>query len=223
MSKEREEVGVTLREDDPYESGYMTPDGEEVLFRDKFIARWPWHAIMGAATLITVGSLGLPALVGGPLTPWWVWLLSVLPMLAIWILFAVIRVTVTTRNVHVQMGPLGPKIAIEDIVSAESVDYDWKTYGGWGIRYKPGQGVAYNMMGDGGEAVKLVRRTKAGKERDVLVSSSQAPLIVDAIQRALAMAARGSEVTAREDVALDFGEDEELASEVEEAREEVSG
>ncbi len=213
MSQVSEEVGVTLRAEDPYERDYMTPDGEQVLFRDKFIASWPWHVIMGLATLLTVGSLVGPLLAVGVIAPWWTWLLGIVPMLTLWILFAVIRVTVTTRNVHVQMGPFGPKIAIEDIESVESAAYDWKEYGGWGIRYKPGHGMAYNMMGDGGEGVKIQRRTKSGQLRHVLVSSEQAPLIVDAVQRAMAMSnassvsgAEASSSEGDEGVALDFGD-----------------
>jgi hypothetical protein len=215
MAEEHEEVGVALRADDPYERDYMTPEDGEVLYRDKFIASWPWHAIMGAATLITVAAMALPTASGAP-TPAWLWPLTILPMLALWILFAVIRVTVTTRHVHVQMGPFGPKIAIEDIESVESVDYDWKEYGGWGIRYRPGKGMAYNMMGDGGEGVKINRRTASGKLRHVLVSSAQAPLIVDAVQRAMAMsgASQGAD-DAAEEVTLGFDEGQDEAQDAE--------
>ena len=209
MSEEPEEVGVALRTDDPYERDYMTPDGAEVLFRDKFIASWPWHVIMGLATLLTVGSLVGPLLAGGVVAPWWTWLLGIVPMLAIWVLFAVIRVTVTTEHVHVQMGPFGPKIAIDDIESVESATYDWKEYGGWGIRYKPGQGVAYNMMSDGGEGVKIQHRNASGKSRHVLVSSAQAPLIVDAVQRAMAISNASASADSSEGVALDFGEEQD--------------
>ena len=53
----------------------------------------------------------------------------------LWALFSVLRISVSRDEVYVQYGLFGPRIAVRDIERCEAVDYDWKKYGGWGIRY----------------------------------------------------------------------------------------
>ena len=74
-------------------------------------------------------------------------------------------------------------IPIAAIESAGLISYDWKGYGGWGIR-RPGERVwAYNMPGDGGQAVRIVWHDAQG-QRTTVIGSSHAERIVRAIAAA---------------------------------------
>jgi hypothetical protein len=83
----------------------------------------------------------------------------------LWALFSVLRFTISERAVVVQYGLFGPTIPIESIESAEAVDYDWKKFGGWGIRRSLDGEWMYNMPGDGGRALRIVWTDKHGERR----------------------------------------------------------
>jgi hypothetical protein len=149
---------------DEYESEYMRGEGM-VLYRDKSRARWPLHALFGTAMLLTAATAfsGPGAWVGTALT---------MPFLAItWLLFSVLRVTVSEGHVNVQYGLFGPKIPIAAIESAEAVEYDWKQFGGWGIRVNSKREWMYNMPGDRGRAVRITWRDRKGKRKVTYVGS----------------------------------------------------
>lgn len=176
----KEEVALTLRGDDDYERSHMTPE-EGVLYRDKFVAPWGWHALMGGTTLASV----LPMLLAPDAGQVWpAALLTVAIMAITWLMFSVLRVSVSSQRVQVQLGLFGPDISTDKITHAEAVDYDWKQYGGWGIRKGRDGSWAYNMMGDAGRAARIEYVDDKGKERAVLVTSAEPHLLVDAIQRA---------------------------------------
>ena len=172
------EVG---RAPDLYERAYMPGEGT-VLYRDKRAAPWQMHTLFAAIA----GLYGLLAVVQP-------WALVALPfLLVLWLLFAVLRVSVSEGHVNVQFGLFGPRIPIAAIESAELISYDWKGYGGWGIR-RPGERVwAYNMPGDGGQAVRVVWHDAQG-QRTTVIGSSHAERIVEAIAAAREASPAGGE------------------------------
>jgi hypothetical protein len=150
---------------DLYERKYMAGEGV-VLFRDKSRAPWPVHAIF----MVTMATLTVSAVLAGAVFA----LVFSLPVLAaLWLLFAVLRVTVAEGAVNVQYGLFGPKIPIAAIESAEPVTYDWKRFGGWGIRRSRDGAWIYNMPGDGGHAVRILWRDPGGRRRETLIGSRQ--------------------------------------------------
>lgn len=178
-------TGGESRTPDLYEQRFMAGQGT-VLYRDKSRAGALIHAIFGAAMLSVV--------VSGIASGAWVMVPIVLPVLAfLWVLFAVLRVTVSSGSVKVQMGIFGPEIPIAAIESAEAVRYDWKRFGGWGIRRGLGGEWIYNMPGDGGRAVRMVWRTKRGKRRVTLVGSARAEALAAAVQGAQRALPAGAE------------------------------
>lgn len=121
------EIDASGRAPDAYEAEYMRGEGM-VLYRDKSRAPRTLHAIFVAAMMLTAAT----AFAGAGS---WVGTAVAMPMLAtIWLLFSVLRVTVSEGHVNLQYGLFGPKIPISAIESAEAVEYDWKQFGGWGIR-----------------------------------------------------------------------------------------
>jgi hypothetical protein len=173
---------------DLYEKRHMTDEGASMLYRDKFVAPWPWHAIMGAMTALTIGGLALNAALISDWTGFLIGSAISIPIFAmLYILFSVLRVSVSTRQVQIQMGLFGPTIDVSSIIRCEAVEYDWKKFGGWGIRYAGDGEWAYNLAGDGGQAVRIVYHGKGGKETSVIVSSRSSEHLAKAINQAMTM------------------------------------
>jgi hypothetical protein len=134
---------------DPYERAYMAGQGV-VLHRDKRPAPKWMQLLLGSTALAGVAMLFTPA---------WVSALVMIPAgLVMWALFSVLRVSVSEGAVNIQYGLFGPTIPTAAIESAEAVDYDWKRFGGWGIRRGRDGEWLYNMPGDHGRAVRIVWR-----------------------------------------------------------------
>jgi hypothetical protein len=177
--EERALARAETRTADAYEKTYMAGEGT-VIYRAKARAHWSLSAIIlgsGAAAIIPAilaaqGGL-LIAAITAPL------------MLIIWMLFLVLRVTVSEGMVNVQYGLFGPKIPVGAIKSAEYLDYDWKKFGGWGIRRSLDGEWMYNMPGDGGKAVRIVWTNK-GKEKVTWIGTKDAKKVAAAIATATA-------------------------------------
>ena len=163
---------------DAYEQKFMAGRGT-VLYRDKRRAPWPLHALLGTAMLISVGAvIASGELIGLLIGP---------PLIAIsWLLFSVLRVTVSTGSVNVQYGLFGPEIAMSAIESVEATNYDWKQFGGWGIRRSSAGEWIYNMPGDGGRAVRIVWRDRKDRRVVTLIGSPHHEQLAAQIQSARA-------------------------------------
>ena len=168
------------RPPDPYERHYMAGEGP-VLYRHKHRAPWQLHAIFAGGMLAVFGA----ALAAGGAGGGAVGIAVGLPLIAlVWLLFSVLRVTVSEGQVNVQYGLLGPKIPIAAIESAEVVTFEWMRVGGWGIRRSFAGEWIFNMPGDGGRLVRIVWRDARGKRRVIQVGSPRADELLRQIQRA---------------------------------------
>ncbi len=168
------------RPPDLYEQRYMAAEGT-VLYRHKHSAPWQLHAIF-ASSLIAVfcSAFAAGGVAGGA-----VGLAFGVPMIAlVWILFSVLRVSVSEGHVNVQYGLFGPKIPLASIEQAELVQYDWRRIGGWGIKRSLAGEWFYNMPGDGGRAVRIVWRDARGKRRTINIGSPRADDLMHQIGRA---------------------------------------
>ncbi len=169
---------------DEYARKHMAAEGDALFFDKKHWPRWFNRLIGGAMIAASCAVVGGAVVDAKPEL-----LVALLPISFSFVAqlsFSTLRTMVTRRFVHIQYGLFGPKIPIEDFISADVVDYDWKKYGGFGIRYSIRDGsMAYNMMGDQGRAVKLVYRAK-GKETVLLVSADDPERLCAAIAEARA-------------------------------------
>jgi hypothetical protein len=95
--------------------------------------------------------------------------------------FAVLRVVVTERDVLVKYGLWGPTIPLRSVTSCRIVDYDWKRYGGWGIRRGVDGSWAY--VASGGKVVELCFRD-GDADKKVLVGAEDPEELARQIQRA---------------------------------------
>ena len=179
---------------DRYEKEFMAGEGT-VLYRAKARAHWSLAAMMlGLGGVAAVGSITV-----APIAT----VATLVSLGLLWLLFAVLRVTVSEGSVNVQLGLWGPKIPIHAITGAMATTYKFSDFGGWGIRYRLGQGVMYNMPGDGGNALKIFWRDENGKEKITWVGTREAPQLVQAINdarnRALASGDAPAELPAGDD------------------------
>ena len=168
------------RPPDDYQAKYMQ-EGTASLYYDKITAPLFYHLIFLLPLVAVVASAlvtSAPALVP---------LLSVIPVALVWLLFSTLRISVNSRQVHVQYGLFGPKVPIVAISTCEAIDYDWKAYGGFGIRFGRDGSVAYNMLGDQGRAVQITYQD-GKKQRRLLLSSRDPERLATAINHARAMA-----------------------------------
>jgi hypothetical protein len=162
---------------DPYQEKYMAgPDG--LLHYDKIKAPKWWSAILLIPLANLIAMFALPV-------PWFMLLGPVIILPIVWMLFSVLRVTVTRKELIIQYGLFGPRIPIDAIESAEATTYKWSTYGGWGIRRGWDGTICYNMAGDGGRAVKIVYEEN-GKKKTILVATQNTEALARAIAEARA-------------------------------------
>ncbi len=197
---------------DSYERKHMAAGKE--LHRDKI--KWKLHWILLILTVVmaaTTAALGIAG--SSPDNPLWAtFLVGTMTALfgVLWLLFAVMRTVVTTKEIHVQYGLWGPRVPIEAIESCEVTQYDWKEFGGWGIKYSTSSKTwAYSLWGHGDKVVRLVW-TEDGKTKRAVFHARDPEAIVMAVQRARTNAVLSGriETSAEEDQAA-----EQLAAEQE--------
>lgn len=157
-----------VRLPDAYEQNFMGDDGV-VLHRDRHHAPWRLHA----AFAVLAGFVAVSAVVTGQ----WLGLMIGLPTVAlVWLLFSVLRVTVSTRRVNVQYGLFGRKIPVATIESSEVITYDWLR--GWSPR-RSHAGKWINL-----EAVRIAWRDRKGRRCVTLIGSRHADVLAAQIELA---------------------------------------
>lgn len=195
MGVEQKESGSSgVRAPDAYEARYMA--GEGVLHRDKFKAPRSFFLLLLLPVVIQTLFFASLMLAPAPAPPQ-VFLalpLTALVVAVIGLLFSVLRITVTRKEIIVQYGLFGPKIPIEQVRSCKAVHYDWKDYGGWGIRRARDGSWAYNMMGDAGRAVRVEWLDDQGKTQVALLTSRDPEALVRAVAEARGAARPGLRV-----------------------------
>lgn len=174
---------------DGYEDEYMSGGGGEVLHRDRTV----WRLGVPVLGIPAIGSLAAAAAIFATL-PGTEAAFGLIPLLsgaligACALLLTVLRVVVSTKEVHVQYGPFGPRIPIAAIERAEAIDYDWKQYGGWGVRVGLDGSRAYSVMSGQGRRAVRIRWKDGDAEQVTVVTSTDPEAIVAAIAEARARA-----------------------------------
>jgi hypothetical protein len=107
-------------------------------------------------------------------------------LLMAWLLRA-IQVEVDSHEVRIRFRTLGPTIPLETITAVSPVSYSFWRFGGWGIRIS-GATTLYNVVGDGGRALKIEWTTRNGHQRTTMVSSRDPEALLAAIEIARARA-----------------------------------
>lgn len=167
---------------DPYEARYM--EGGAALARSKKRMPGWFFALLGAAGLagpiatLASGAPLLPALLPS--------LLSLVALSLVAVLFSHLRVVATATHLHVQLGLFGPTIAYAQITSIRAVPYDWKRFGGWGIRRSLDGAWTYSVPGGTGECVEVTWADDRGRSHTHVISADNAGELVAVVERARA-------------------------------------
>jgi hypothetical protein len=200
---------------DEFEAKYMS-DGAKVLHRQKRVSRKMTGLLMMPSLWMLILAIVVPLInassskpMSAAMVPWFAASMVVASVvsLVLAIAFGVLRFVVTERAVHVKFGLWGPTIPLESIVSCNFVDYDWKQYGGWGIRRGIDGSWAY--VASSGRVVE-VRYTEGAKTKKVVLGADDA----DALARAITEARQRAR--ARVSVQEENGIDAEVAADAEE-------
>jgi hypothetical protein len=112
---------AAMRAPDSDEARYMQEGGDS-LYHDRITAPFAYHLFFLLPLLMMIGS----ALVTS--APAVVPLVSAIPIVLLWLLFSTLRISVNSRQVHVQYGLFGPKVPTVAISACEVIDHDWKAY-----------------------------------------------------------------------------------------------
>lgn len=164
---------------DPYEARYM--EGGAALARAK--KRMPgWFfallAVAGLSGPIATVASGAPLLPALPMA-----LLSLLVVTVVATLFSHLRVVATATHLHVQLGLFGPKIAYGQITAIRAAPYDWKRFGGWGIRRSLDGAWCYSVPGGTGQCVEIEWTDDKGRPHKHTVSADNAGELVAVVER----------------------------------------
>ena len=209
--------------EDDYQTKYM--GGADILYQSKAKAPAGFTLLLFLPVFLQALIFSIVALAKVPPhghqqpMPVWAYPLMLLPTLlfcgGLWTLFSVLRCTVTSAHVHIQYGLFGPKIPLEKIEMCEAVHYDWKQYGGFGIRKSFDGSTMYNMMGDQGRAVRIRWKKENGAEATTLVSAQDPEAFVRAVMKAKGVATSPAKKRVAADDKIDQDLDREFAGEAE--------
>jgi hypothetical protein len=207
---------------DSFADTYMAPSGA-VLHRGKLRSRGLAALLLGfslfaalatGATMLAPGPLFLPILMG----------VVTVFFAFCGVAFSVIRTTVSANELHVQLGLWGPRVPLEAIESCRVIDYDWKKFGGFGLKRAFDGTWSYTVAMD--RPVVEVRWTENGKKRAAVFNAEDPEAVAAAVQRgremklAQAPGARieaTNEATGALDAELDAMADDEAVSREERA------
>ncbi len=189
-----DEKQTSLRGADDYEAHYMGAD-EDVLYREKISYPGWFKILVPLLMMLPLGIAGTSALGAGEFGAAALMALMLPLMLLGSLIMSTLRVTVTSKNLHVQYGLWGPSIPLESIEHCEAENYSVWKYGGYGIRYSITEKAwCYNMIGDKGQAVRIHWRDQNGKLRKTLVASESHTVLANQINRARAALASTASV-----------------------------
>lgn len=177
---------MATREDRPkdsFEEQYMRGSGVE-LHRERTVWKKHWFLLVPALWTFVGMVLTLAAKLPGASLPVAALLGVMTAFFALlWAAFLVLRVVVTDREVHVQYGLWGPKIALSAITDCKVVDYDWAAFGGWGIKRNSEGTWAYTLMGESRRVVEITWKEN-GETKRVVVSSTAPEELASSINQA---------------------------------------
>ncbi len=171
---------------DEYERAFMPGEGA-LHYRDKVtIPRWAFAVVAGLP--LAFGVVGAWALAAASASP----SLAALPLVGaallsllvsgVLLVFASGRIAVSDGELHLQIGPAGPRIAMDELESVE-VKPSWSRARGLGVKTTLGQPTLYNLLGDPAHAVWL--RFKSERKPLVIVPRDAAAL-ASALRKAMA-------------------------------------
>ncbi len=169
---------------DAYEREHMSGKGA-VLHRQKVQApRWALALVAGLPAAL-LGVLGATLAAGG--APWEAMLPPVLgalvyggAMTGLMLALAGGRIAVSEGELHVQIGPFGPRIPMEEIASCELGASGVRSYGLGAQKLLDGTTI-YKMLGDNASAARITK----SDGRKLVVVCPDAQRLVAAVQEAM--------------------------------------
>ena len=85
--------------------------------------------------------------------------------------FEKMQTTITDEGIKVQFGIFKKFIPKENILVCSPFLYNWKDFGGWGIRRSGDNTTAYSVLGTGKHSVKIIYLNKHQQKADLVIST----------------------------------------------------
>jgi hypothetical protein len=170
---------------DSYESLYMA--GDTALARSK--KRMPWWFFLIMALSLLAMVFPLVTIPGGVVAALPGFLFGFVTIVAVTLMLSHLRVVVTNTHLHIQLGLWGPQIALSQIEHISAAHYDWKRFGGWGLRISLDGTRAYSIPGGADTCIDITWRDQNGASKHAIVSCEDASEIVAAVNRARGISA----------------------------------
>lgn len=206
---------------DEYEEKFM--EGGRSLARSK--VRIPWYVALYFVLpwLLVCGAVAVDALRTGRLAPVVAALATGVVMALVLVLHSHLRLTVTEKAVHVQLGVLGPTIPLERVRSCVVEEHGIPDWLAWGAKWTGPRQWAYFAPGAEGRGVKVTYVDDGGTERGVFVSCHDPEGIVAAVERARAGSSSGVRVESERVPPSSTGQEAEGREEAPKQRETKQG
>lgn len=119
--------------------------------------QWPlgmiWWLAVGVTIVVQLALTTALPQIRASFTNLTTLILSVVIAALLWPL-SILRVTLDSTTLRINLGPLGEQIAVERIVACQVTTYRWQAWGGFG-HYRRKRERLYNVPGDAGVAVEL--------------------------------------------------------------------
>jgi hypothetical protein len=188
----RETPGLTPPADD-YEAEYMTGEGQ-VLHRSKVVARKLALLLLSLGVLL--GVLAAASFTFAPVVASVAMLAGAFFMTFCGLGLSVLRTKVTSEELHVQYGLWGPRVPIAAITACNVIPYDWKRFGGWGLKRSFDGAWSYTpTLVD--RVVSVGWSDDKGKTRNAVFAAEDPDAVVAAVRRARALTTGAAAAKAR--------------------------
>lgn len=215
MSEPAPEPSALAPAADAYEAEYMSGGGQ-VFHRSKVIARKLAVILLSLGVLMGVFSVASFAF--APVFASVMILAGALFTIFCGLGLSVLRTHVTSEELHVQYGLWGPRVPIVAITACNVIPYDWKRFGGWGLKRSVDGTWAYTpTLVD--RVVSIGWTDDKGKTKKAVFAAKDPDAVVAAVRRARALATGAEKVrvaagasTTDEIIDAEFDERAEQAS-----------
>ena len=85
--------------------------------------------------------------------------------------FEKMQTTITGEGIKVQFGIFKKFVPKENILACSPFLYNWKNFGGWGIRRSGDNTTAYSVLGTGKHSIRITYLNKHQQKADLVIST----------------------------------------------------
>ncbi|MBI5573201.1 MAG: hypothetical protein HY919_01435 [Elusimicrobia bacterium] len=97
--------------------------------------------------------------------------------------FDKMQTTITDRGIKVQFGIFKKFIPKENILACSPFLYNWRNFGGWGIRRSGDNTTAYSVVSTGKHSIRITYLNKHQQKADLVISTIEEEKICNLLKK----------------------------------------